>query len=49
MLRNRKEEMPNSKTIDSFSEAERISSGEIKAKVYHSADELKKDLIKEKR
>lgn len=47
-IKKKKHNEPNAKTISSFVEADKISSGEVEAKKYHSFDELKKDLINEK-
>lgn len=37
-------EIPNSKTLKAFKEADEISSGKVKAKRYSSSAELRKDL-----
>ena len=37
-------EIPNKKTLKAFKEADNISSGKAKAKVYSSAADLRKDL-----
>lgn len=37
-------EIPNKKTLKAFKEADKISSGKVKAKRYSSSTELRKDL-----
>lgn len=44
-IKKKKHDMPNAKTVSSFNEADKISSGRVKAKKYHSIEELKKDII----